>query len=127
MGASKDERSRILHLVEAGQVTAVQASQLLDALESDQDYRERPMEHIRDRTVRIRATRLNPKNQRVNITGAMPVSLLKFSLRLGARLLPQLSIGALEDLLYAIESGATGRLLDLQDLEKGERLEIFVE
>jgi hypothetical protein len=34
---------------------------------------------------------------------------------------------ALEDLLRAIESGATGRLLDLQDLEEGERVEIFAE
>jgi hypothetical protein len=33
----------------------------------------------------------------------------------------------LEDLLRTIENGVTGRVLDLQDLEKGERLEIFVE
>jgi hypothetical protein len=57
----------------------------------------------------------------------VPVSLIKVSLRLGARLVPQLSNSAIEDLLRAIESGATGRLLDLHDLEKGERLEIFVE
>jgi len=41
--------------------------------------------------------------------------------------LPQLSNTALEDLLKAIDSRAAGRLLDLQDLDKGERLEIFVE
>ena len=42
-------------------------------------------------------------------------------------LVPQVSGSALEDLLLAMASGATGRLLDLQDLEEGERVEIFAE
>jgi hypothetical protein len=124
MPALKDERDRILTLVEAGQVTATEASLLLDTLELEP---ERPIERMRDRTVRIRATSLSPRYQKANITAAVPLSLIKISLHLGARLVPQLSSGAIEDLLHAIESGATGRLLDLQDLEKGERLEIFVE
>jgi hypothetical protein len=57
----------------------------------------------------------------------MPVSLIKVSLRLGAQLIPQLKNNAVDDLVRAIDTGNTGRLLDLQDLENGERLEIFVE
>jgi hypothetical protein len=124
MPALKDERDRILTLVEAGQVTATEASLLLDTLEVET---ERSIERVRDRTVRIRATSLSSRHQKVNMTAMVPVSLIKVSLRLGARLVPQLSNSAIEDLLRAIESGATGRLLDLHDLEKGERLEIFVE
>ena len=124
MFASKDERDRILHLVEAGQVTAEQAAQLLDALEVEPD---RPAERIRGRTLRIRATNLNARMQKVHMTATLPVSVIKASLRLGARLIPQLSNSIVEDLLRTIESGTTGRVLDLQDLEKGERLEIFVE
>lgn len=124
MFASKDERDRILHLVEAGQVTAEQAAQLLDTLEVEPD---RSAEHIRGRTLRIRATNLNARMQKVHMTATLPVSVIKASLRLGARLIPQLSNSTVEDLLRTIESGTTGRMLDLQDLEKGERLEIFVE
>lgn len=124
MPASKDERDRILNLVEDGQVTAAQAAQLLDALETEA---ERPSERNRDRVVRVRVTSMNPRLQKANITATLPLNLIRVSLRLGTQLLPQLSNTALEDLLKAIDSRAAGRLLDLQDLDKGERLEIFVE
>jgi len=32
-----------------------------------------------------------------------------------------------QNVIRAIETGATGRLLDMQDLEEGKRIEIFVE
>ncbi len=124
MAASKDERNRILHLVESGQVSAEEAAQLLDTIEFEQEHSK---EHVRDRTIRVRATNINARRQKVNVTATLPVSVIKVSLRLGSHLLPQLSNNALADLLYAIETGATGRLLDLQDLEKGERVEVFVE
>ncbi len=124
MSTTKDERDRILHMIETGQVTAEQAAQLLDALETESD---RLPERIRGRTLRVRATSLNARMQKVHMTATLPVGVIKASLRLGARLIPQLSNSTLEDLLRTIENGMTGRVLDLQDLEKGERLEIFVE
>ncbi|MBV9710295.1 MAG: hypothetical protein JO011_05175 [Ktedonobacteraceae bacterium] len=124
MTVSKDERARILRLVEDGQVTALQAAQLLDALETDT---ERPSEPGRDRILRVHMTTLNPRLPKVNVAATLPVSLIRASLRLGTQLFPQLGNGALEDLLRTIDSRATGRLLDLQDLDRGERLEIFVE
>lgn len=127
MEALKDERNRILSLVEVGQVTATQAAQLLDTLEFEQERPQPSAERQRERILRIRATNLSPGVQRVNISAVIPISLLRFSLRLGGCLLPQLSHSALEDLLHAIEHGAQGRVLDVQDLEKGERIEIFVE
>ena len=117
-----EERNRILQLVESGQITAPQAADLLDALSSE---RERPAERIRGRLVRIRVTHTPSNRQKVNVT--IPVSLINVGLRLGARLAPQLSGSALEDLLHAIESGTTGRLLEWHDLEEGERIELFVE
>ena len=82
-------------------------------------------ERSRNRTARVRVTNLATNRQKVNVT--IPVSLIQVGLRLGTRLVPQVSGSALEDLLRAIESGATGRILDLQDLEEGERVEIFAE
>ena len=124
MALSKDERDRILFLVEAGQVSAIEAAQLLDALETELT---RPPEPVRERTLRIRATSLRPQQQRKNIIASMPVQLLRTSARLGGYLLPQLNPRLIEDVLPSIEKGATGRLLDLQDLEQSERLEVFVE
>ncbi len=124
MAASRDERARILHLIEEGQVTALQAAQLLDALETDGG---RPDEHSRDRIIRVRMTSLNPRAPKTNVAATLPVSLIRAGLHLGTQLLPQLGNSALEDLLRTIDSRAAGRLLDLQDLDRGERLEIFVE
>ena len=122
MASSTDERNRVLYMVESGKVTAAQAAQLLDTLDLE---RSRPREQSRNRTARVRVTNLATNRQKVNVT--IPVSLIQVGLRLGTRLAPQVSGSALEDLLRAIEGGATGRLLDLQDLEEGERIEIFVE
>ncbi len=124
MAASIDERNRILHLVESGKVTAAEAAQLLDTLE--QKYENAgEQKRRRNRIVRVRVTNLATNRQKASVT--IPVSLINVGLRLGTRLVPQISGSALEDLLRAIESGATGRLLDLQDLEEGERVEIFAE
>ena len=122
MASSTNERNHILYMVESGKVTAAQAAQLLDTLELEP---ERTREQSRNRTARVRVTNLATNRQKVNVT--IPVSLIQVGLRLGTRLAPQVSGSALEDLLRAIESGATGRLLDLQDLEEGERVEIFAE
>ena len=122
MASSTDERNRVLYMVESGKVTAAQAAQLLDTLDLE---RERSREQSRNRTARVRVTNLATNRQKVNVT--IPVSLIQVGLRLGTRLVPQVSGSALEDLLRAIESGATGRILDLQDLEEGERVEIFAE
>ena len=122
MASSTDERNRVLYMVESGKVTAAQAAQLLDTLDLE---RSRSREQSRNRTARVRVTNLATNRQKVNVT--IPASLIQVGLRLGTRLAPQVRGSALEDLLRAIEGGATGRLLDLQDLEEGERVEIFAE
>src|SRR5690349_13460275 len=124
MGSSKDERNRILLLVEAGQVSADQAAQLLDALEANHEH---PLTPRRQRVLHVRTTNLRASAQKMHLSAIIPIPLLKQSLRLGAYLIPQLSSETLADLLKAVESGANGRLLDVQDMEQGQRLEIFVE
>jgi hypothetical protein len=116
-----NERDRILKMIEARQVTAAEAGQLLDALGAEQ----RSFERARSRLVRVRVTDLQSGRQKANVT--IPLGLVNVGLRLGARLAPQLGGSALEDLLRGVERGATGRLLEWQDLEEGERVELFVE
>ena len=122
MAASIDERNRILYMIETGKVTAAQAAQLLDMLALEQPHSD---ERSQKRMVRVRVTNLTNNRQKANVV--IPVSLINVGLRLATRLLPQVSGSALEDLLRAIASGVTGRLLDLQDLEEGERVEIYTE
>ncbi|MEO6893282.1 MAG: hypothetical protein ABI456_25865 [Ktedonobacteraceae bacterium] len=125
MSASVSERNRILSLVEVGQVTAIQAAQLLDALGPERERVGEPPARGPGRVVRLRVTNLAINRQKANV--AVPLELIDVALRLGTRLAPQIEGSALESLLRAIQSGATGRVLDLQDLEENERVEIFVE
>ncbi len=127
MAASIEERNRILHLVESGQVSATEAAQLLDTLEDEYDRNGLSSERMRSRTVRVRVTSLPNNRQKLNFNVTLPVGLLKIGLSIGSRLAPQLSTSGLDDVLRAIERGATGRLLDIQDLEEGQRVEIFAE
>ena len=128
MLTSKDERDRILHMIEHGQLSATEASQLLDTLEIEPDFtQERSRERRRDRTLRVRASNLKSRQPRASVTATIPLSILYASLRLGSQFIPQLQTGTLADLLHTIERGSTGRLLDMQDLDKGERIEVFVD
>ena len=119
-----DERNRILNMIESGQITAAQAAQLLDALVPEQ---EQPVERARKRVVRIWMTDIATNRKKVNVTATMPINMISMILRLLTRVVPQLDDGTLQNLIRAIERGNTGRLLDLQDLEEGKRLEIFIE
>jgi hypothetical protein len=82
---------------------------------------------IENRTVRIWMTEMSTNRRKMKMTATIPVYLVSMSLRLLERLVSQLNDSGIQQVIRAIERGATGRLLDLQDLEEGKRLEIFVE
>ncbi len=124
MTTSTDERDRILSMIESGQITAAQAAQLLDTLLPDYEQSGGQMEN---RTVRVWMTDMSTNRRKMNMTATMPVYLVSMSLRLLARLVSQLNDSTIQNVTRAIERGTTGRLLDLQDLEEGKRLEVFVE
>lgn len=124
MATSTDERNRILDMIESGQITAAQAAQLLDTLVPEPEQSEGQMQN---RTVRIWMTDMTTNRRKMNVTATMPVYLISTSLRLLARLVSQLNDGTIQNVIRALEKGTTGRLLDLQDLEEGKRLEIYVE
>jgi hypothetical protein len=124
MATSTDERNRILNMIESGQITAVQAAQLLDTLVPEFEQSGGQMQN---RTVRIWMTDMSTNRRKMNITATMPVYLISMSLRLLARLVSELNDGTIQNVIRAVEKDTTGRVLDLQDLEEGKRLEIFVE
>jgi polyhydroxyalkanoate synthesis regulator phasin len=124
MTTSTDERNRILNMIESGQITAGQAAQLLDTMLPEHEQFSGQMEN---RTLRIWMTDMSTNRSKMNMTATIPIYLVSMSLRLLARLVSQLNDGTIQNVIRAIERGTTGRLLDLQDLEEGKRLEIFVE
>ena len=124
MTVSREERNRILSMVEAGQVSADDAAQLFDALLEEPVE---PTPRLQNRSLRIWITDMTTRSRRVNMTATLPVSVLRASLQALGNLMPQLRDGRAEEIVHALESGITGRVMDLQDLEDGKRIEIFIE
>jgi hypothetical protein len=123
MTTSTDERNRILNMIESGQITAAQAAELLDTLKPEYEQSSK----MESRTLRIWMTDMSTNRRKMNMTATMPVYLVSMSLRMLARVISQLNDSTIQNVLRALERGTTGRLLDVQDLEEGKRLEIFVE
>lgn len=118
------ERLRILKMIESGHVSAEDGAQLLEAL-GDATERGRAHPQARPNVLRVRVLDLNNHRQKVNVT--IPVSLVGIGLKLGARLAPFVAGSNADEVMRAIEQGATGRIIEVQDLEEGERVEISIE
>jgi polyhydroxyalkanoate synthesis regulator phasin len=125
MTVSREERNRILNMVESGQVSAEEAAQLFDALL--EEPARSPSPALQNRTVRIWVTDTATRSRKVNMTATLPVSVLRAGFQAFARVVPALRDGRIETILRSLESGMTGRVMDLQDLEDGKRVEIFIE
>jgi len=119
-----EERLRILKLIESGQVSAEEGGQLIEALAANQE-RDRPRAAVQPRVLRVRVTDVGSRRQKINVT--IPVSLVGIGLKLGAKLARRIESANADQIMRAIEGGSTGRIFEMQDLDEGERVEIFVE
>ena len=119
-----EERLRILKLIESGQVSAEEGGQLIEALAENQE-RDRPRGAVQPRVLRVRVTDVSSRRQKINVT--IPVSLVGIGLKLGAKLARRMESANADQIMRAIEGGSLGRIFEMQDLDEGERVEIFVE
>ena len=119
-----EERLRILKLIESGQVSAEEGGQLIEALAENQE-RDRPRGAVQPRVLRVRVTDVGSRRQKINVT--IPVSLVGIGLKLGAKLVRRMESANADQIMRAIEGGSLGRIFEMQDLDEGERVEIFVE
>ena len=76
--------------------------------------------------LRIRVTDMNTGKSKANVS--VPASLANFGMKMAAKFAPEEIEGLdMEQLLAEIESKGETKLLDIEDEEKGEHVEIFVE
>lgn len=128
--ATTDERLRILKMVEQGQISAEDGARLLEALSSAEQPRLAPpysnaTSSGSPRWLRVRVTDLATGKNKVNVN--IPMGLVNVGLKMGARFAPEMEGVDIEQLTQLIKSGATGKLIEVEDAADGERVEIFVE
>lgn len=124
---TSEERIRILQMLQEGKITADEADRLLNALAQSAKTPPRTAPNRDKRQLKVRVTDMNSGKTKVNVN--IPMGLISMGMKMGARFIPSDSdLGVnMEDLLAAIDSGETGKFVDAEDFEKGERVEVWVE
>lgn len=125
----KEERAQILNMVSEGKISAEEGARLLAALKSSSSERSisstKTDDAFRGRWLRVRVFNQATGKPKVNVN--LPLGLVGVGLRLGARFAPELSDFDIDELMAAIDEGAQGKILEVEDAEDGERVEIYVE
>jgi hypothetical protein len=125
--ATTEERLQILRMIEEGKISAAEGADLLRALERNGGGKAvQPMKGASvPRWFRVRVTDLNTGRNKVNVN--IPMGLVNVGIKMGARFAPNVEGLDYEAVSEAIRSGAHGKVVDITDDERGERVEIFVE
>jgi hypothetical protein len=128
--ATAEERLRILKMIEEGKITAEQGAQLIEALSEKKPPMppEMPVRAGAGRGARwflVRITDTNTGKTRVNVR--IPVSLISAGMKMGARFSPQVEGLDMDVLMQYIQSGETGKIVDVFDDKDGEHVQVFIE
>ena len=123
-----EERARILQMVSENQIDAQEAARLLGALNSAPSEAEGSAETVRTgraRWFRVRVTDMETGRTKVNVN--LPLSLVKVGMRMGAHFAPEVEDLDWDELMKAIQEGAAGKLVEVEDMEDGEKVEVYVD
>ncbi|MHB1356881.1 MAG: SHOCT-like domain-containing protein [Anaerolineae bacterium] len=121
---TSQEQTQILTMVENGTITAVEGASLLEASETKPVHSNR-ITTSQSRWLKVRVTDLATGRSKTSVT--IPLSLVDIGLRMGAKFAPEMAEIDMDELLSAIKNGVGGTLVDVEDIDKGERVEIHIE
>ncbi len=125
---SVEERMKILKMIEEGKISAEEGAKLLTAL-----GRRRgaggpippPGTGGPARWLRIRVTDIRSGRSKASVQ--IPLTLVDAGLKIGAHFAPEVEGVDMSNVLEALRSGVSGKIIDVIDEEDGEHVEIFVE
>jgi len=117
-----DDKLRILKMLEEKKITAEEAARLLDAMKTTEggDYK--------NRFLKVRVWKAGSEKAKVNVT--LPISIVKWGLKMA----PEHAKASIADadidlkvIQDALEKGVTGKIVEVEDDEKGEHVEVWLE
>ena len=121
-----EEKIQILEMVEDGKITAAEGTELLAALESNEEEIV-PRKDVKWLKVRVYTMDDQPK---VNVN--IPISLVDVGLKLAKKYDPKFKDSGLDnidldEILNAIKNGAEGKIVDVIDDEEQTKIKVYVE
>lgn len=123
--ALSEERLKILTLIQEGKLSPEEGLRFLEVL--DKPALPKPLQPITSpaRWLRVLITDLESGKTRVNVR--LPVAVLNTGIKMGARFSTDIGQREMDQVMNAIRSGATGKVLDVIDDEDGEHIQIMLE
>jgi hypothetical protein len=128
--ANSEERMKILKMIEEGKISADDGSKLLAALSDSR--RGGPPTPPRPpgmggsaRWLRIRVT--DTRTGRSKASVQIPLALVDAGMKIGAHFAPEVEGVDMRNVMEAVRTGVTGKIIDVTDEEDGEHVEIYVE
>jgi hypothetical protein len=116
-------RAEILKMVEAGQLSAAEAAARLAPRPKPKLALTTP--EGKSRWFHVRVSNLDTNQTRVTVN--LPMAWVQVGLSFGSHLAPELDGLDWQEIANALSDETTGRLVQVEDLEKGERVEIYVD
>jgi hypothetical protein len=128
--ATTEERLKILKMIEEGKISAEDGAKLLAAL-SEGGRRgmpgvpQPPRPPGGPRWLRVRVTDVNTGRSKASVQ--IPLDLVDAGMKIGAHFAPEVNGVDMQNVMQAVRSGMTGKIIDVTDDEDGEHVEIYVE
>lgn len=123
--ASSEERMKILKMIEEGKLSAEEGAKLLAALSGPRVPPRSPGMPGAPRWLRIRVTDVRTGRSKASVQ--IPLALVDAGMKIGAHYAPEVEGVNMSNVMEAIRSGVTGKIIDVTDEEDGEHVEIYVE
>ena len=124
--ASVEERMKILKMIEEGKLSAEEGTKLLAALSVKRPTSPRgPGMPGGAKWLRIRVT--DTRSGRSKASVQIPLALVDAGLKIGAHFAPEVEGVDMSNVMEAMRSGVTGKIIDVTDDEDGEHVEIYIE
>ena len=127
---NSEERMKILKLIEEGKISAEEGAKLLSALSGPRRPPSPPGPRMPGmpgsaRWLRIRVTDIRTGRSKAAVQ--IPLALVDAGMKIGAHFETGVEGVDMSNVMEALRSGVTGKIIDVTDEEDGEHVEIFVE
>jgi hypothetical protein len=125
---SVEERMKILKMIEDGKISAEDGTKLLSALAEGSRGpvdSSGPGKPGAPRTLRIRVTDMASGRSKASVQ--IPLALVDAGMKIGAHFAPEVEGVDMSNVMDAMRSGVTGKIIDVVDDEDGEHVEIYIE
>jgi hypothetical protein len=123
-----EERLKILKMIEDGKISAEEGAKLLAALSEGRrgpGMPTPPRPPGGPRWLRIRVTDVHSGRSKASVQ--IPLDLVDAGMKIGAHFAPEVNGVDMNNVMQAVRSGMTGKIIDVMDEEDGEHVEIYVE